>query len=108
MFPALSLRNGKCTPFIESLIKLIEVFKKLQVQMITTGNESNEITNALKYRASVVKDSLAAARWESWLKKYGNKCLPNLPSLLNAGRHLLLRNKRYHIAKTTGFHDLND
>jgi succinoglycan biosynthesis protein ExoO len=93
---------------VKLLSELIEVFKELQVQMIATGNESNEITNALKYRASVVKDSLAAARWESWLKKYGNKCLPNLPSLLNAGRHLLLRNKRYHIAKTTGFHDLND
>ena len=78
---------------------LLEIFKELQNWTITTGNESNEITEDLKYRVSVVKDSLAAAQWESWLTNSDSTHLPNLSSLLNTARHLLLRNKRYHIAK---------
>lgn len=88
------------------LSDLIEVYKELHIRAIFTGNENNETTSALRYRASVVKDSLSAARWEAWFKEPVNKRLPNLLSLLNAARHLLLRNKRYHTTKTTGFHDL--
>lgn len=93
---------------IKLLSDLAKVFKELQIQAITSGNESCEVNSALKYRASVIKDSLAAARWEFWLTNFGNKRPPNFLSLLNAVRHLLLRNKRYPSSRITSFYDLND
>jgi succinoglycan biosynthesis protein ExoO len=86
---------------VKLLSGLLEVFEELQLETIKTGNESNAIIKALKYRASVVNDSLAAARWEFWLKNSGKERLPNLLSLLNAMRHLLLRKKRYPTANAS-------
>jgi succinoglycan biosynthesis protein ExoO len=93
---------------VKLLSDLLEVFEKLQLQAIKTGNRSNAILKALKYRATVVEDSLAAARWQSWLKNFDLKRLPNLQSLLNAVRHLLLRKKRYPTASVTYFDNLNN
>jgi succinoglycan biosynthesis protein ExoO len=93
---------------IKLLSDLLGVFTELQDLAMNIDNESTEFTDALIYRTSVVKDSLASARWESWLKNPANKRLPSFAGLLNAVRHQLLRNKRYHITKITDFHDQND
>jgi hypothetical protein len=93
---------------VKLLSDLLEVFEELQLLAIKKGNGSTAITKALKYRAAVVEDSLAAARWQSWLKNFGRKRLPNLSSLFNVLRHLLLRKKRYPTASVTYFDNLND
>ena len=93
---------------VKFLSDLLEVFEELQIRAIAASNDNNELIKALQYRANVVKDSLAAARWQSWLKNNGNKRRPNLSSLLNAMRHLLLRKKRFPISSATDLHDLND
>lgn len=86
---------------VKLLKNLQKVFIKLQEETIALGKENHEINKALKYRAIVTKDALAAARWEFWFKNMGKKHLPRFPSLLSAMRHLLLKNKRYHNAKNS-------
>jgi hypothetical protein len=88
---------------VKLLSDLLKVFEALQLLAIKTGYGGNSITKALKYRATVVEDSLAAARWQSWLKNFGRKRLPNLSSLFNVLRHLWLRKKRYPTASVTYF-----
>lgn len=88
---------------VKLLSDLLEVFEALQLLAIKTGNGSTAITKALKYRATVVEDSLAAARWQSWLKNFGRERLPNLSSLFNVLRHLWLRKKRFPTASVTYF-----
>ena len=90
---------------VKLLTEMHALFMKLQDQTIATGNANSEITRALKYRAAVVTDALAAARWKFWLKNTGKKRLPKSSSLLNAARHLLLKNKRYHNAKPVDLYD---
>jgi succinoglycan biosynthesis protein ExoO len=88
---------------VKLLSDLLEVFEALQLLAIKTGYGGNSITKALKYRATVVEDSLAAARWQSWLKNFGRERLPNLSSLFNVLRHLWLRKKRFPTASVTYF-----
>ncbi len=76
------------------LTEMHEVFLELQEIVIAAGKEDDEVISALQYRAHVVQDTLAAAKWEIWIKD-----MPKVTSLLNAVRHVLFKRKRYPVNK---------
>ncbi len=84
---------------VRLLMEMHEAFLGLQEKMNNADSCDDEVIRALYYRANVVKDALAVARWQTWIKDRDNGDCPGIGNLLKAARHLLFRGMRYPITK---------
>ncbi len=84
---------------IKLLLTMHDIFEQL-LRLTTDINRCNfKVINALKYRARVVSDALAAEQWNRWVNGKHFRTPPKLTSLFQAARHLILKNQRYHTKK---------
>ncbi len=84
---------------VRLLMEMQEMFLELRKRVLATEKEHSQMMRALQYREKVVRDALAMARWRNWVNNVNGVDIPKVRSLFNAGRHALLRHKRYRIGK---------
>ncbi len=78
-------------------LDLQTVYTKLNNIAISKGKKEAKIIKALQHRTCINNDALASAKWQEWLHDIGANDFPDIISLLNVARHLLLKKNRFPI-----------
>ncbi|MCP4490187.1 MAG: glycosyltransferase family 2 protein [Gammaproteobacteria bacterium] len=76
-------------------LSLQTVYAKLRGISVLKESKDTKISKALQYRTYINNDALAAARWRDWLNNMGKNNFPNIITLLNTARYMLLKKTRY-------------